>query len=82
MSRSTRPSSPVASYILGKRIAKGGMAEIFLGKTPSNFVVAVKRILPHHSSDAEFLEMFRHEAMVCKYLNHPHIARVYDFVKS
>lgn len=70
-------------YILGKRIARGGMAEIFLGKAVGEAafqrLCAIKRILPHYNRDAEFVEMFRDEAHICKRLQHANIVQVYDF---
>lgn len=70
-------------FQLIKRIARGGMAEIFLGraldsKDPSR-IVAVKRILPHYGQDEEFLQMFRDEAAICKRLTHTNIVQVFSF---
>ena len=70
-------------FQLIKRIARGGMAEIFLGravdsKDPSR-VVAIKRILPHYAQDEEFLQMFRDEAAICKRLTHSNIVQVFSF---
>jgi serine/threonine protein kinase len=70
-------------YILAKKIARGGMAEIFLGKQigEDGFqrLCAIKRILPHYSQDKEFIEMFRDEAHICKRLQHANIVRVEGF---
>jgi len=70
-------------YILAKKIARGGMAEIFLGKQVGEDgfqrLVAIKRILPHYSSDQEFSQMFRDEAHICKRLQHANIVRVEGF---
>ena len=70
-------------FQLIKRIARGGMAEIFLGravdsKDPSR-IVAIKRILPHYAQDEEFLQMFRDEAAICKRLTHTNIVQVFSF---
>jgi serine/threonine-protein kinase len=71
------------SYILGKRINRGGMAEIFLGKAigEDDFerICAIKRILPHYAQDKEYIKMFRDEAHICKRLQHTNIVQVYDF---
>ena len=71
------------AYVLGSRIAQGGMAEIYLGKAvgEDDFkrIVAIKRILPHYSNDKEFVQMFRDEAHICKRLQHANIVQVYDF---
>lgn len=73
------------SYVLGKRIARGGMAEIYLGKAIGEAafqkIVAIKRILPHYAADKEFIEMFRDEAHICKRLTHNNIVAVYDFTE-
>ena len=71
-------------YVLTERIAQGGMAEIHLGKSVGSDgfarVCAFKRILPHFASDAEFIQMFRNEAMVAKQLQNKNIVQVFDFV--
>lgn len=70
-------------YVLAKCIARGGMAEIFLGKQigKDGFqrLCAIKRILPHFGQDSEFIEMFRDEAHICKRLQHANIVRVEGF---
>lgn len=70
-------------YVLSKKIARGGMAEIFLGKHVGEDgferVCAIKRILPHYSQDQEFVQMFRDEAHICKRLVHANIVRVEGF---
>jgi len=73
------------TYVLGRRIARGGMAEIYLGiaigEAAFQKIVAVKRILPHYAQDREFIEMFRDEAHICKRLQHANIVQVYDFTE-
>ena len=48
------------SYVLGNRIARGGMAEIYMGKAVGEAafqrICAIKRILPHYAQDKEFVE--------------------------
>ena len=72
-----------ARYILAKKIARGGMAEIYLGKQVGEDgfqrLCAIKRILPHYSGDQEFIQMFRDEAHICKRLQHANIVRVEGF---
>lgn len=69
-------------YELLKRIAQGGMAEIFLARAGSitgiEKVVVVKRMLPQFVSEPEFIEMFLDEARVAAGLNHPNIVQMYD----
>lgn len=73
------------SYVLGKRIARGGMAEIYLGKAIGEAaferICAIKRVLPHYSQEHDFVEMFRDEAHICKRLQHANIVQVYDFTE-
>ncbi len=45
-------------------------------------VLAIKRILPHLSSDEEFIDMFVAEAKLAARLTHKNIVQIYDFVKS
>jgi serine/threonine-protein kinase len=72
-------------YVLGKQIARGGMAEIYLGKTVGTDafqrICAIKRILPHYSKDKEFVKMFQDEAHICKLLQHANIVQVYCFAE-
>ncbi|HEX2571548.1 MAG TPA: serine/threonine-protein kinase [Polyangia bacterium] len=70
-------------YHLLDRIAYGGMAEIFRAKTfdaeGQVHMVAIKRLLPHLGLDEEFLAMLVDEAKLSAHLQHPNIARVYEF---
>jgi serine/threonine protein kinase len=70
-------------YVLLKRIARGGMAEIFRGMTfgAEGFrkTVAVKRMLPFISEDADYVDMFIHEARLAARLNHANIVQILDF---
>jgi len=72
-------------YILLERVASGGMAELFkakkIGIEGFERVLAIKRILPHMSSDEEFIDMFIAEAKLVARLSHKNIAQVYDFGK-
>ena len=69
-------------YNLLKRIAVGGMAEIFLARQegPEGFekMICIKRIRPHLSSQPNFVNMFLNEAKLAARLNHPNIAQIYD----
>jgi hypothetical protein len=70
-------------YDLLRRIATGGMAEVYLARRagPHGFqkTVAVKRILPQYARDPDFVAMFVDEARVCARLAHPNIVQVFDF---
>lgn len=70
-------------YRLLERIATGGMAEVFraLSSSIGGFqkLVALKRILPHLSTDAEFVSLFIDEAKLTVSLTHSNIVQVFDF---
>ena len=67
------------------KLARGGMAEIFLARTlgPEGFekVVVLKKILPLHAEDPTFVRLFLDEAKLAATLDHPHIAQVYELGK-
>ncbi|GAA1461800.1 serine/threonine protein kinase [Nocardiopsis exhalans] len=44
------------------RIGKGGMGQVYLGKTVSGELVAVKTMLSHHADQSEMRERFEREA--------------------
>ncbi|HVO31333.1 MAG TPA: serine/threonine-protein kinase [bacterium] len=70
-------------YTLLRRVAAGGMAEIWKAKVsgPAGFEkqVAIKRVLPHLAEDREFVDMFVEEAKLVATLVHPNIVQVFDF---
>ena len=59
---STSSSSDIGRYEIVGQLAKGGMAEILLGRIngPSGFErpVVIKRILPHLAEQPRFVDMF------------------------
>ena len=66
-------------YRIVRRLALGGMAEIFLavdGKTGRK--VAIKKILPHLVTDPDFLDRFFHEIRIQIGLKHPNIVELVD----
>ncbi len=69
-------------YRLIEKIAVGGMAEVFKAKRAGvegfEKIVALKRILPHLSTNREFLVMFVDEAKVVARLAHPNIVPIFD----
>ncbi|WP_426751242.1 protein kinase domain-containing protein [Myxococcus sp. Y35] len=68
-------------YQLLKRLATGGMAQIYLarpqGAEPDKRVV-VKRILPHLAENDDFVKMFLDEARIAARLNHPNVVQIFD----
>ena len=69
-------------YTLIRKLATGGMAELFLAiqKSVAGFekLIVIKRILPAMNRDREFVEMLLHEARVAATLSHPNIVQIFD----
>src|SRR5215213_2255145 len=67
-------------YELHARIARGGMAEVFLARDQVlDRSVAVKVLFPEFATDPAFVERFRREAQSAANLTHPAIVGVYDW---
>lgn len=61
-------------------LARGGMAEVYLGThTTLQREVAVKILRNHYEDDPTSLERFQREARVVAKLRHPNIVQVFDF---
>ena len=72
-----------ARYRLDRQIARGGMAEVWLGTdTFLDRPVAIKVLKPQLANDPVIAERFRREALACAGLNHPNIVAVYDSVED
>ncbi|MGZ6028344.1 MAG: protein kinase domain-containing protein [Myxococcaceae bacterium] len=76
-------SSWFGRYRLTSRIATGGMAEVYLGRAlqaDGRFgpAVAVKRLLPHLTSDAAIVRMFLNEAEITRQIDHPNVVQILD----
>lgn len=73
---------PFGKYVLMRKIAVGGMAEVYLAKSFGQFgfekPVVVKVLLPQLSADEEFREMFVREAVMAADFRHPRLCQVYD----
>ncbi len=69
-------------YTLLRRLASGGMAEIFLAlqRSAGGFekLIVIKRILPAMNQDKAFIEMLLHEARVAASMSHPNIVQTFD----
>ncbi len=72
-------------YTILGRLAGGGMAEIFLARVVNEAGierhVVLKRVLPAHTRDPVFAQMFFDEASLAAQLQHPNIAQVHDIGK-
>lgn len=77
------PGTRLDRYTLIRRLAMGGMAELYLaqqtGAAGFSKIVALKRIHPHLSQNETFTGMFLTEARLASDLNHPNLAHVLDF---
>jgi eukaryotic-like serine/threonine-protein kinase len=73
----------IGKYQLIRKLATGGMAEVFLARVagPGGFekTVVLKRILPHLAEDQAFVQMFLEEARLAAQLNHPNVVSIFDF---
>jgi serine/threonine-protein kinase len=71
------------NYILLKKLATGGMAEVFLARPATQKgngrVQVIKRILPHAANNLDFIKMFQTEIQVCLGFNHSHTVQIHDF---
>jgi tRNA A-37 threonylcarbamoyl transferase component Bud32 len=76
------PSLFGGRYALLRRLAVGGMAEIYLARQAAaagfEKLVVIKRLRAEHAGDARIVEMFLDEARIGALLNHPNIVHVYD----
>ena len=72
----------IGRYELVGLLATGGMAEVYLAMSGelSGFrtLAVVKRVLPHLSSNREFIKMFFDEARIAAQLDHPNVARIIE----
>lgn len=70
-------------YHLVRKLATGGMAEVFLAKVmgPGGFEkqLVIKRILPKLARDPEFVSMFLAEARLAAQFGHPAVVQIFDF---
>jgi eukaryotic-like serine/threonine-protein kinase len=68
-------------YRLERRLAQGGMAEVWLGTDLSlSRQVAVKLLRANLAGDPVIAERFRREAIMVAQLSHPNIVAVYDAI--
>ena len=69
-------------YFLLKKLAAGGMGEVFLAKQqgPAGFekILILKKVLPHLTENKEFVELFLGEARLAARMNHRNIVQVFE----
>ncbi len=67
-------------YELHRRLARGGMADVYLARDQLlDRPVAVKVLFSQYAADPAFVQRFRREAQDSANLNHPNIVGVYDW---
>src|SRR6185369_18014260 len=73
---------PLGRYLVGERLAVGGMGEVYLGvqKGLGDFekLLAIKLLLPHLAEDAAAVAEFLNEARVASRLSHPNVVQIFD----
>ncbi|GAB4238651.1 MAG: hypothetical protein OHK0028_16290 [Deltaproteobacteria bacterium] len=76
-------STRFGKYDVLRKIASGGMAEVYLcrlsGEEGFRKRVALKVVHPRLSGDPRFREMFAREARLAASLSHPNLVQVFDF---
>jgi hypothetical protein len=73
----------VGPYVLERRLALGGMAEVWSATRAGDLGgrrFALKVLLEHHARDPKMCAMFADEARLAARLQHPNIVRVEDLV--
>jgi eukaryotic-like serine/threonine-protein kinase len=76
------PQAILQRYTLLRKIATGGMAEVYLAEQTGaggfKKRVAIKRILPAFAEDPKFVEMFLDEARLAAMFHHPNLIQIYE----
>src|SRR5579871_5924043 len=77
---------PLGRYVLGERLAVGGMGEVFvaaqLGMGRYQKPLAVKLLLSHLAEEPRAVEMFLEEAHLAARMNHPNVVQIFDVGKE
>jgi serine/threonine-protein kinase len=82
-STTAAPDLIFGKYALIRRLALGGMGEVFLaqqtgGVAGAERLVILKSLLPELASQEGFIDQFLDEARVAAKLNHPNIVQMYE----
>lgn len=79
------PGTSIGRYEIRRRLAEGGMAEVYLAQAtgPEGFAkdVVIKVVRGFLSSDQQFIDMFINEARLSSRLNHANVVQIFDFGK-
>jgi serine/threonine-protein kinase len=78
----TSTSIPLGRYLLGEKLATGGMGEVYValqrGNEGAERPLAIKLLLPHLIEEAQVVKMFLDEARLCARMSHPNIVQILD----
>jgi serine/threonine protein kinase len=73
-------------YVLLRKLAEGGMAEIYLARQIGlggfQKELVIKRIHQAHAANRQYVELFLDEARIAANLNHPNIVHIYDIGRA
>jgi uncharacterized protein YegL len=79
------PGTAIGRYVVRRRLAEGGMAEVYLAQArgPEGFSkdVVIKVVRSFLASDQQFIDMFINEARLSSRLNHANVVQIFDFGK-
>ena len=83
MEKAERQGEPtrLGSYEIVRKLARGGMADLFLARTVTNTferLVVLKKILPKFAANPRYVQLFLDEAKLAAGLNHKNIVQVFD----
>ncbi len=75
----------IGKYVVRRKLAEGGMAEIYLatsqGAEGFEKEVVIKRVRSFLATDPGFVDMFIAEARLASQLNHANVVQIFDFAK-
>ncbi len=79
------PGSTIGRYVVSKKLAEGGMAEVYLASAvgPEGFAkeVVIKVVRSFLANDQQFIDLFIAEARLSSKLNHANVVQIFDFGK-
>ena len=85
-SQPTLPRMVIGNYEVVRKIATGGMGEVYLAHQtgPLDFrrQVVLKKLHPRFTTDPEFVSMFLNEARIAANLAHPNIIHIYELFQD
>jgi serine/threonine protein kinase len=85
-SQPTVPRLMLGNYEIVRKLATGGMGEVFLAHQtgPVDFrrQVVLKRLHPRFTTSPQFVAMFLNEAQIAANLAHPNIVHIYELFKE